>query len=146
MTLSGKRLLMKEGNGVKVIDDSYNAAPDSMKSAIKTLMNTEGERHIAVLGGMNELGEGSFDEHMDVGRAASSCGVDIVIGVGEKARAIVEGVMEEGKGYATWYPDKPSLFNDIKELIKEGDTVLVKGSNSLGMTEVADRIVKPEEK
>ena len=140
LKLTGKRLLMKEGNGIRVIDDSYNAAPDSMKSAIDTLMNTGGKRRIAVLGGMNELGEGSRDAHLEVGRYAAAEHVDVVIGIGDKARAIVEGAMEEGGCFASWYPDKDSFYRDLESRVTRGDAVLVKASNAYAMSEVADRI------
>lgn len=140
LSLTGKRLLVKEGRGIKVIDDSYNAAPQSMKSAIDTLMNTRGKRHIALLAGMNELGEDSVRYHREVGEYAGEKRVDVLIGVGEKARAIVEGAGEYAATYAVWFPDKDSFYAEMDELVREGDSVLVKGSNAYKMSEAADRL------
>ncbi len=140
LRLTGKRLLVSEGNGVKVIDDSYNAAPASMMSAVDTLMNTEGKRHTALLAGMNELGEDSEKYHAEVGAYVKDKKVDVLIGIGEKARAIVEAA-SGGSTYAVWFPEKDAFYEEMDDLIKPGDTVLVKGSNAYKMTEAADKIL-----
>jgi UDP-N-acetylmuramoyl-tripeptide--D-alanyl-D-alanine ligase len=145
LRLTGKRLLVKEGNGIKVIDDSYNAAPASMRSAIDTLMNTEGARHVALLAGMNELGEKSEEYHEEVGRYARNRKVDVLIGIGEKARAIVEAASSDDT-YAVWFPEKDAFYEEMNELIKPGDTVLIKGSNAYRMSEAADRLLEPGRK
>ena len=145
LELTGKRLLVKEGNGVTVIDDSYNAAPVSMKSAIDTLLSTKGERHVAVLAGMNELGENWKEYHAEVGSYAAEKHVDVLVGVGDKARAIVESAADKGDTYAVWFCDKESFYSEMKDLIIPGDVVLVKGSNSYKMSEVADRLTGRQE-
>ena len=141
LSLTGKRLFVREAGGIRVIDDSYNAAPASMKSAIDTLMNTKGKRHIAILAGMNELGENWKEYHMEVGEYAAEKHIDVLIGVEEKAKAIVEGA--SGKNtYTVWFPDKESLYSEIDDLVREGDTVIIKGSNAYRMSEVADRLIE----
>ncbi len=140
LRLTGKRLLVKEGNGVKIIDDSYNAAPASMKSALDTLMNTRGKRHVALLAGMNELGQDSERYHREVGEYVKEKKPDILIGIGEKAMAIVEGA-SGGSTYAVWFPDKESFYEESSSLIKSGDTVLIKGSNAYKMSEAADWLI-----
>ena len=146
LELTGKRLLIKEGQGRKVIDDSYNAAPASMRSAINTLMNTNGKRHIAVLAGMNELGEEWEKYHMEVGRYCSSKQVDIVIGIGDKAKAIVDGAKGPGKTCSMWFPDRESFYSEMDDIVKQGDVIIVKGSNAYRMSEVADRLVERRQK
>lgn len=141
LELSGKRLLVTECGGIKVIDDSYNAAPSSMKSAVNTLMSTKGKRHIAVLAGMNELGDDWKKYHVEVGSYAAGKGVDVVIGIGDKARAIVEGAGESSSTYAVWFDDKESFFTEMNDLIHEGDVVIIKGSNAYKMSEVAERLL-----
>ncbi len=140
LTLTGKRLLVKEGNGIKVIDDSYNAAPASMKSAVNTVMNTEGKRHVALLAGMNELGDDSERYHREVGQYARDQNLDVLIGVGEKAKAIVEGA-SGGRTITAWFPDKESFYKEMDTLIESGDTVLVKGSNAFRMSEAAEKLI-----
>ncbi|NLD10680.1 MAG: UDP-N-acetylmuramoyl-tripeptide--D-alanyl-D-alanine ligase [Clostridiales bacterium] len=140
LELTGKRLALRESRGIRVIDDTYNAAPESMKSAINTLMNTEGRRHIAILGGMNELGADSEDYHREVGRFAVASGVDLLIGVEDKAKAIVEGADEKG-GNSMWFGSKEELYGKLSGLLKSGDIVLIKASNALHMDEVSDKII-----
>ena len=141
LRLTGKRLLVKEGNGIKIIDDSYHAAPASMKSAVDTLMNTRGDRHVALLAGMNELGENSEQYHIEVGEYIKEKKVDILIGIGEKARAIVEGA-SGGSTYATWFPEKEALYAEMNDIILPGDTVLIKGSNAYKMSEAAEKLLE----
>ena len=167
LRLTGKRLLVKEGNGIKIIDDSYNAAPASMKSAVDTLMNTTGRRHVALLAGMNELGKDSEKYHAEVGGYARDKKVDVLIGIGEKARAIVEGAsggaatgaeeqpgdaaqaclgyaggVRRGNTYAVWFPDKETFYKEMSSIIHSGDTVLVKGSNAYKMSEAAEKLLE----
>ncbi len=142
LSLTGKRLLVREGSGIKIIDDSYNAAPASMKSAVDTLMNTEGKRHVALLAGMNELGADSERYHREVGEYIKEKKVDVLVGVGEKARAIVEGA-SGGDTYAVWFPEKEAFYSGMKDVIHTGDAVLVKGSNAYKMSEAADRLLEP---
>lgn len=141
LSLTGKRLAIRESGGIKVIDDTYNAAPDSMKSAVSTLVNTEGKRKIAILGGMNELGDDSRKYHREVGEFAASQGVSLVIGVEEKAKDIVEGAKEKGCD-TMWFPSKEEMYPELMNILSSGDVVLIKASNALHMDEVADKIIK----
>lgn len=141
LSLTGKRLAIRESGGIKVIDDTYNAAPDSMKSAVSTLVNTEGKRKIAILGGMNELGDDSRKYHKEVGEFAASKGVSLVIGVEEKAKDIVEGAKEKGCD-TMWFPSKEEMYPELMNILSSGDVVLIKASNALHMDEVADKIIK----
>lgn len=150
MELTGKRLTIKEAGGIKVIDDTYNAAPDSMKSAINTLMHTSGGRKIAVLADMNELGEESPALHRGVGRYAVEQKVNKLITVGKKAFAMAEGARvaccETGSDTEILHFDtKDELYREMKEMFVTGDVVLVKGSRSMEMEQVADRILKEQE-
>lgn len=139
--LTGKRLTVLEKNGIKIIDDTYNAAPDSMKSAIKTLMHTEGKRKIAILAGMNELGEASREYHRQVGAFAREQRVDMLITVGEKAADIKEGFGETGLHLET----KEQLFPHLRNLIQAGDVILIKGSRTMEMEQVTEWILKEQE-
>ena len=123
------------------IRDRYNAAPDSMKSAIKTLMHTEGKRKIAILAGMNELGEASREYHRQVGAFAREQRVDMLITVGEKAADIKEGFGETGLHIET----KEQLFPHMRNLIQAGDVILIKGSRTMEMEQVTEWILKEQE-
>ena len=153
--LTGKRLTVKTAGGIKVIDDTYNAAPDSMKSAVDTLMHTEGKRKIAILGGMNELGDESSKYHEEIGAYVVLQGVEILITAGDKAFDIARGAEKQNEEAAAdngalrteirHFETKEALCEVIGELLKEGDTVLVKGSRTMEMELVADKILKEQE-
>ena len=150
MTTTGSRLKLIEVGGLRIIDDSYNAAPESMKSAITTLINGEGTKKIAVLGDMNELGEKSEEMHFDIGRFAAERGVDVLITVGEKAAAIARGAeaalsekMTAGEKTRTTIircGEKESAYMVLRGIVRSGDIVLVKASRGMALDELVDRI------
>lgn len=144
MELTGKRLTVKESRGIKVIDDTYNAAPDSMKSAVNTLMNTKGGRKIAVLGGMNELGSESPKYHREIGAYAKEAGVDVLITIGEKAGDIAKGFDGNEKN-AVHFDKKEDMYDEIKSLFKEGDVVVVKASRTLELEDIVAKLIKEQE-
>lgn len=145
MRLTGKRLTVLEKGGMQIIDDTYNAAPDSMKSAIETLMHTGTGRKVAVLGGMNELGPDSRAYHREVGRFAAAQKVDLVLTAGEKAGDIAAGAAEAGGPAVKHFDTREELAEAVGSLLKEGDTVLVKASRSMEMERIVDKIMKEQE-
>ena len=141
--LTDNRLTVTEAGGVKMIDDTYNAAPDSMKSAIDTLVHTPGNRKIAILGGMNELGPDSPAYHTEVGRYAGDKKVDLLVAVGEKARDIAAGGREAlEKDKVMYFDTKEQLYEQLDDLLRAGDVILVKASRSMEMEQVVERIMK----
>ena len=143
MQLTDNRLTIRETRGIKIIDDTYNAAPDSMKSAINTLVNTRGDRKIAILGGMNELGPDSLLYHREVGRYAGEKKVDLLITVGEKARDIAIGGIETlGEDKVKHFDTKEQLYEQMDEMFKAGDIIIVKASRSMEMEQVVESIMK----
>lgn len=144
--LTGSRLSIMEKNGIKVIDDTYNAAPDSMKSAVNTLMSMEGKRKIAILGGMNELGAESARYHNEVGAYAGQKGVDLLITVGEKAFDIAEGARTYMKNEQIMhFAEKDQLYECIKNLFKDGDVILAKASRTMEFEQIVERILNEQE-
>lgn len=144
--LTGSRLTITEKCGIKVIDDTYNAAPDSMKSAVNTLMSMEGKRKIAILGGMNELGPESPKYHQEVGAYAAEKGVDLLITVGEKAFDLAEGakgVMEDEK--IKHFADKEALYTWMKNLFEDGDVILAKASRTMEFEKIVEKILNEQE-
>jgi len=145
--LTENRLAVHEVCGIKVIDDTYNAAPDSMKSAIMTLVNTKGKRKIAILGGMNELGPDSQKYHVEIGRFAGENKVDLVIAMGPKSDKVAEGAREVMPSDSVLYfADKNEFYPLIHETLREGDVVLVKASRSMELETVVDKIIVEQEK
>lgn len=131
-------------DGVTVINDAYNASPDSTVAALKTLAElTVGERRsVAVLGEMAELGEFSDEEHDRIGRLAVRLGIQQLVVVGEAARHIHHGAGLEGSwdGETVLVPDPDAAYAVLGELIRPGDVVLVKSSNSAGLRFLGDRL------
>ena len=130
--------------GVTVINDAYNASPDSMAAALKTLaqLREPGGRAIAVLGEMSELGEASGAEHDRIGLLAVRLGLDQVIVVGAGARRMHISTINEGSwdGESAFVETQDEAFDLLKGLVREGDTVLVKSSNSAGLRHLGDRL------
>ncbi len=123
--------------GVTVIDDSYNASPDSMRTALEVLASRAvSGRRFAVLADMLELGDYALQGHREVGRYAREQGVDTLIAVGELAREIVAGY---GEG-AHWFADNRAAGDFLLEQLREGDAVLVKGSHSMRTDEIVERL------
>lgn len=145
LTLTDKRLSVKGRDGIKVIDDTYNASPDSMKAGIGVLMKTVGIRKVAILGDMFELGEDSPRYHKEVGQFAGRLAPDLVIAIGENAKAIAEGAREAlPKERVLHYNTKKDFIKEIDEIIRKGDVVLVKGSRGMAMEEIVEKILNRE--
>ncbi|MEA4989071.1 MAG: UDP-N-acetylmuramoyl-tripeptide--D-alanyl-D-alanine ligase [Anaerovorax sp.] len=138
---TNRRLNIEEINGIKLIDDTYNASPDSMKAAIDVLMSISGTRKIAILADILEMGDVAEEYHYQVGEYASHKEVDVVISVGKNAKFIAEGAKAASKNTTVIYhEEKETLINKLKEFLKPGDVVLVKGSNGMRMTEIVKKV------
>lgn len=141
MEITNRRLNIEEIKGIKLIDDTYNASPDSMKAAIDVLMSISGMRKIAILADILEMGEVAEEYHYKVGEYASHKEVDVVISVGKNARLIAEGAKAASKNtMVIHYAEKETLLEELKEFLKPGDVVLVKGSNGMRMTEIVNKV------
>jgi UDP-N-acetylmuramoyl-tripeptide--D-alanyl-D-alanine ligase len=137
-TLSQWRMELRElDRGVVVLNDSYNANPDSVVAALEALVSIAADdastRTIAVLGEMRELGDAHEAEHRGVGARAAELGVDRVVVVGEAARGIHEGAGERSLLLA----DNAAAVAWLAEHVAEGDVVLIKASRGARLDEVA---------
>ncbi len=132
-------------DGVTVIDDAYNANPDSMRAALKALAVVAGRdrRSIAVLGQMLELGPDSRERHDDVGRLAVRLNVRLVIVVGAGAWPIFDGAQMEGSwgDEVVQVEDLTSAKAILDETLTAGDVVLIKASNGTGLWKLGDMLV-----
>ncbi|WP_312653054.1 UDP-N-acetylmuramoyl-tripeptide--D-alanyl-D-alanine ligase [Aminipila sp.] len=143
MELTDKRLNIKGKNGVKVIDDTYNASPDSMKAGIDVLMAAKGIRKIAILADMLEMGKESPKYHSEVGEYAANQKVDLLIAVGDYAKYIAEAAKSiMGEKKVIYYSDKEKLMSEIRTMIQLGDIILVKGSRGMAMDQVVKKIME----
>lgn len=135
--LTSGRLEQKSIRGIRVLDDSYNANPDSMIAALRTLAAMPG-RHIAVLGQMGELGAESDRGHRSVGEAVAREKIACVITVGPVAKRIAESAREHGAAQIFTADTTAEAAALLREIAREGDTVLVKGSRSARMETVLE--------
>ncbi|MDF3000780.1 MAG: UDP-N-acetylmuramoyl-tripeptide--D-alanyl-D-alanine ligase [Bacillota bacterium] len=143
LEITDKRLNIKGKNGMKIIDDTYNASPDSMKAAIDVLIATKGFRKIAILADMFELGEDAAEFHRQVGRYAADHSVDLLFAVGSQAKYIAAGAKEIlGEDKIHYYETKELLMDDIGSMISSGDVILLKGSRGMAMDQVVKKIME----
>lgn len=137
--------LAERADGVLVINDAYNANPESMRAALDTLAavaasrQRSGGRSFAVLGHMAELGATAPAEHEELGRLTARLGVDRLIAVGETARPIERAAALEGSwgGAASWVPDVDEAVALLRTELRPGDVVLVKASRAASLERVA---------
>jgi UDP-N-acetylmuramoyl-tripeptide--D-alanyl-D-alanine ligase len=148
---SKKRMeLTRRPDGVLVINDSFNANPDSVRAAIEALAHMtkggaadSGRRGIAVLGYMAELGDAEIASHAEAGRLAARAGVAALVAVGDGARPVLDGARaEQGwRGEAIAVPDPRAAVAELRNRLRPGDVVLVKASKVAGLGEVADGLL-----
>jgi UDP-N-acetylmuramoyl-tripeptide--D-alanyl-D-alanine ligase len=126
------------GGGL-LINDAYNANPDSMRAALAHLAAVSGDRRrVAVLGEMAELGPGGPGFHEEIGVEAKRQGVQALVAVGELARGYLEGA--SGIDITEWAPDAASAVAVVERIVEPGDCVLVKASRSVGLERVAEAL------
>jgi len=133
---------MTLGAGITVINDAYNANPHSMESALRALEEVRGERKIAVLGDMWELGDHAQQAHQELGRTAHERGVDLLFLLGQFAPHVAQGAEEAGMD-----PQAICIGKDHREVglrlahtLKKGDWVLIKGSRIMRMEEIIQEL------
>lgn len=131
-------------DGVTVIDDAYNANPDSMKAGLRTLAVMAGRtrRSVAVLGEMRELGDGARAAHDEIGRLVVRLNIKQLVVVGDGAYHIHEGAMQEGSwgSESIFVPDLDAARTLLDESLEPGDVVLVKSSHDSGLWELGDHL------
>jgi UDP-N-acetylmuramoyl-tripeptide--D-alanyl-D-alanine ligase len=135
LRLTKGRLEQKMIRGIQVIDDTYNANPDSVKAAIAVLAHAAGPKWL-VLGDMGEVGDRGPLFHREVGDYARAVGIDRLLTVGELATHAVAAFGPGGKHFA----DQDSLVHELNAVLERGTTVLVKGSRFMEMERVVERL------
>ena len=138
------RLNIIDLQDIKIIDDTYNANPQSMEAAINVLKDVgQNSRKIAVLGDMLEMGGWADKAHFEIGKLAFSKNINYIITVGNKAEKIAEGALESGAN-----PEKIKAFQNnsqawefLRKLVAPGDVILVKGSRSMKMEEIVNKLM-----
>ena len=133
--LVGRRAAVCETGSVTLVDDSYNANPDSVKCGVDSLLTLPG-RHVCILGDMRELGEDSPAMHFDVGRYAAERGVDAVLTSGEYGADLAAGAGEKGRCFES----AEALIEALPTLLRRGDAILVKASRGSRFERVSEAI------
>jgi UDP-N-acetylmuramoyl-tripeptide--D-alanyl-D-alanine ligase len=143
----GARMQVVRARGASIINDAYNANPASMRAALVALKEFPGaSRRLAVLGSMGELGQHAADLHRGIGEFAAQQEIDLVVAVGPQAGAYRGGALNAGMN-----PNRIVLAMDAAEAtqillshLREGDAVLVKGSNFMGLEKLVAAVAGKE--
>lgn len=138
----------KRADGVTIVNDAYNANPESMRAALKALSHLgRGSRTWAILGEMLELGERADAEHTIVGQLAAGLDVSRILAIGEGARPISLGAsdVQSWGGEATWVADADAALGEVEAKLQPGDVVLVKASRATGLERLAQALLAQED-
>jgi UDP-N-acetylmuramyl pentapeptide synthase len=133
---------VRHAAGLVVLDDSYNASPAAVHAALAVLRGVRGRR-VAVLGDMLELGSLSVGAHEAVGADAAKS-ADALVAVGELAAGIAAAAERNGLRDVHRAADGGEALVRLRQLLRPGDTVLVKGSRALALDKLADELVRTE--
>ncbi|HHY45026.1 MAG TPA: UDP-N-acetylmuramoyl-tripeptide--D-alanyl-D-alanine ligase [Firmicutes bacterium] len=134
--MSPMRLEVRRQNGLTVINDAYNASPKSTRAALDLLEEIKGERKIAVLGDMLEMGFYGPEAHREIGKYAAGK-ADILVAAGELGIEIVKGWNETGSGKpASWFGGKEEAQEHLGKILRRGDVCLVKASRGMGFESI----------
>ena len=143
---TGMRQNLVQVGGVQVIEDCYNASPDSMRAALQTLGKLPVHRRYAVLGAMLELGDYAKEAHTQVGKMAAENGIDGVLAYGADAAYIVEAAKQAGLENARLFDTKEALAQSLAQQVQPGDGVLFKGSRGMHLEDVMHTVYERWEK
>ncbi|MDD5491340.1 MAG: UDP-N-acetylmuramoyl-tripeptide--D-alanyl-D-alanine ligase [bacterium] len=144
--VSGRMKMVKK-KGLTILDDSYNANPDSMKAALHTLENFGCDRRrIAVLGDMLELGKESSKKHWEIGEIIGQLGLDMLYTIGPQSQLTARAAMQAGialdKINCFSIGEENLLLRALKENVRRGDVVLFKASHGLHLEKIVDGILR----
>ena len=136
-TVGSRMHLIRMDGGRLIIDDCYNANPQAMAEALRMLAKSRHRRKLAVVGDMGELGELTEQAHRDVGTLARELGLDGVIAIGEKMRAL-----QKADPSALWFPDVPAALPALRECFTPDTAVLVKASHAMHFENIVKELEK----
>lgn len=139
---AGRMRLLSGINGSLIVDDTYNSSPVACEAALKTLGEVVGGRKIAVLGDMLELGKHTGEAHKNIGKIARGV-VDVLVVVGPRSQAIKDGAFEKGIKKSNVFEFSNSIVAGefLKTFVKNGDIVLIKGSQSMRMEKTTEAVM-----
>lgn len=136
------RQQVSKKNDITIINDSYNASPASMKAAIRVLASMSAKRRIAVLADMKELGKDADAFHYEIGQFAAEQNIDFVVTCGPLAKQIAKGVLDAAKNIqVVSFMKNEDVIPFLDGLLKPNDCILLKGSNSMKLFEIAAHLL-----
>ena len=139
--LTKKRMDIKKlENGAIIINDAYNASYESMKVSLEFLAKHTGERKIAVLGDMFELGKYTEELHRKVGKEVAKNNIDVLICAGENAKYIIEEAQKNSKIKTYFMHNNEEIVEKLSQESKNGDVILVKASNGMKFFEICQKL------
>ena len=134
--------ILRRGNGIIILDDTYNANPQSMRAAISVLADSQSSYKIAVLGDMLELGPFSPALHAEVGEYLGQTGIQCLVAVGEQSAAMAQGARDVGVPQVLYCHDKGEAMERLPMLLRGDCTILVKASRGMKMEDITAFLVK----
>ncbi len=135
------RQLVIETERYKIISDCYNANPESLRAGVNTLEKLDSGRKVLIIGDMLELGHDSARIHFELGRWLSGTNVDVILAVGKMCMSLAEGAhAQNARQIIKHFRGTMSLLGHLKELLQDGDTILVKGSNAMRLNRVVSAL------
>jgi UDP-N-acetylmuramoyl-tripeptide--D-alanyl-D-alanine ligase len=137
---TSRRLDIIRHEGLIIVDDCYNASPDSMEAAIDVIGSINGSRKVAVLGTMKELGEKAYQYHKEVGEYAKQKNIDWLIAVGDYSEAYKEGFSQEEKFSSFENNDMAAEF--LLQNTRPQDVILVKASRSMKFETIIEKLIR----
>jgi UDP-N-acetylmuramoyl-tripeptide--D-alanyl-D-alanine ligase len=140
--MRGERI---QHNNILILNDCYNSNPDATRVMIDLLRDTPAKRRIAVLGEMLELGHWSGALHREVGNHVAAQGIDVLIGIRGAASHLVDAAIEAGQAVnAAFFFDDPAAAGDrLRQIAREGDVILFKGSRGTHVERALERFLSP---
>lgn len=141
-----RMVVINAKNGITIINDVYNASPQSMKAALDVLKNSGKHRKVAILGDMFELGNCALNAHNEIGEYAANINIDVIICIGELGKYIYYGAEKYKMSHQSilYFENQENFQNELLDIIKKYDTILVKASRGMYLEKTIDKIKKVE--
>ncbi len=139
-SLTAMRMSVEDMGGATVINDCYNASPDSVRAALKVLASAPAKRRIAVLGDILEMGDYAPNAHTELGQSVYESGADILVTAGENAARISKRAGELGLKETHAFDGADAAADFCRGLVKEGDAVLIKASRAMGFEKIYNAV------
>ena len=137
--MTDMRMSIEKSGETIILKDFYNAAPDSIRASLEVLKTVKGHRRVAVLGDVLEMGSFAEEEHRKLGKSVNDA-ADVLITAGENAKFIAEGAKDAGMSEVISFDDTDAAAENIKNIVKDGDCILIKASRGMKFEKIYQKI------